>query len=220
MGTGDLQIQVPNGASTTLIILRDTLHASNIGLTVVSISRIAKAGHIVSFEGNSCKIMNSKGKTIGNIPIGANGLYKAEQVYAAAAMPEVINIITLHGRLSHISLDTIQSIIRNNVVTGIQLIDNKPSFFCKSCEHAKATRKPINKERQSDMAEAFGDKIHSNLWGPSWTTTIGGQKYYVTFTDDYSHYTRLELLKTKDKTLDAYKMFAAWVQTQHDVKIK
>jgi len=78
VGTGDLQIQVPNGASTTPIILRDALHAPNIGLTVVSIGRITKAGHIVSFEGDSCKITNSKGKTIGNIPIGANGLYKAE----------------------------------------------------------------------------------------------------------------------------------------------
>jgi hypothetical protein len=42
---------------------------------------------------------------------------------------------------------------------------------------------------------------------------IGGQKYYVTFTDDFLHYTRLELLRTKDETLDAYKMFVAWVQT-------
>jgi len=220
VGTGDLQIQVPNGAFTTPIILRDALHAPDIGLTVVSIGCIAKAGHIVSFEGNSCKITNSKGKTIGNIPIGANGLYKAERVYAAAAMPEVVDIITLHRRLGHISLDTIRSIIRNNVVTGIQLIDDKPSFFCESCEHAKATRKPINKERQSDLAEAFGDEIHSDLWGPSRTTTIGGRKYYVTFTDDYSRYTRLKLLKTKDETLDAYKTFAAWAQTQHDVKIK
>jgi hypothetical protein len=73
-----LQIQVPNGASTTPIILWDALHAPDIGLTVVSIGRIAKAGHVVSFEGNSCKIMNSKGKTIGNIPISTNGLYKAE----------------------------------------------------------------------------------------------------------------------------------------------
>jgi hypothetical protein len=200
--------------------LWDTLHAPDIGLTVVSIGRIAKAGHVVSFEGDSCKIMNSKGKTIGNIPISANGLYKAERVYTAAAVPEVVDIITLHRRLGHISLDTIRSIIRNNVVTGIQLIDDKPSFFCESCEHAKATCKPINKERQSDLAEAFGDEIHSDLWGPSWTATIGGRKYYVTFTDDFSRYTRLELLRTKDETLDAYKTFAAWAQTQHDVKIK
>jgi hypothetical protein len=106
------------------------------------------------------------------------------------------------------------------VVTGIQLIDDKPSFFCESCEHAKATHKPINKECQSNLAEAFRDKIYSDLWGPSRTATIGGQKYYVTFTDDFSHYTRLKLLRTKDKTLDAYKMFVTWVQTQHNVKIK
>ena len=220
VGTGDLKIQVPNGASATPMILRDALHAPDIGLTVVSIGRIAKAGHVVSFKGDTCKITNSKGKTIGNIPISANGLYKAERVYAAAAVLEIVDIITLHRRLGHISLDTIRNIIRNNIVTGIQLIDDKPSFFCESCEHAKAMRKPINKERQSDLAEAFGDEIHSDLWGPSRTATIGGRKYYVTFTDDFSRYTRLELLRTKDETLDAYKTFAAWAQTQHNVKIK
>jgi hypothetical protein len=172
--TGDLQIQVPNGASMTPIILQDALHAPNIGLMVVSISRITKAGHVVSFEGNLCKITNSKGKMIGNIPISVNGLYKAEQVYTAAAVPEVVNIITLYRHLGHISLNTIQSIIHNNVVTEIQLIDDKPSFFYKSCEHAKATCKPINKECQSNLAEAFGDKIYSNLWEPSQTAMIGG----------------------------------------------
>ena len=177
----------------TPIILQDALHAPNIGLTVVSIGHIAKAGHVVSFKGDSCKITNSKGKTIGNIPISANGLYKAERVYAAAAVPEVVDIITLHRHLSHIALDSIRSIIRNNMVTGIQLIDDKPSFFCESCEHAKATCKPINKEHQSNLAEAFGDEIHSDLWGPSQTATIGGRRYYVTFTDDFSRYTRLDV---------------------------
>jgi len=40
------------------------------------------------------------------------------------------------------------------------------------------------------------------------------------FTDDYSRYTSIELLKSKDETLNAYKTFAAWAQTQHNVKIK
>jgi len=49
---------------------------------------------------------------------------------------------------------------------------------------------------------------------------LGGHWYYVTFTDDHTHYTRLEVLCTKDEAFQAYKSFAAWAQTQHGVYIK
>jgi hypothetical protein len=61
------------------------------------------------------------------------------------------------------------------------------------------------------------------------TLTYGGHppfrllvdaKYYVTFTDDHLCYTNLELLKSKDETLQGYKTFAAWAQTQCDRKIR
>jgi hypothetical protein len=56
VGTRDLRIEVPHGESSTPIILRDTLHAPNIALTVVSIDRICKAGNSVTFKGDNCTI--------------------------------------------------------------------------------------------------------------------------------------------------------------------
>src|SRR5712691_7862547 len=80
--------------------------------------------------------------------------------------------------------------------------------------------RPLTRSAKAAPASAFGDEIHSDLWGPSPTHTIGGRKYYATFTDDYSRYTSIELLKSKDESLKVYKTFAAWAQTQHNVKIK
>ena len=218
IGSGDLQIQVPNGTSTTPIVLRDALHAPDIGVTVVSIGRIAKAGYTVLFEGDRCKIINKNAKVIGDIPVSTNGIYKV--LHAGAATLEQVDLLTLHRRLGHVSVNAIRSLIRNHLVAGLQLLDDTSPFFCESCEYAKATRKPINKERQAEQASAFGDKIHSDLWGPSPISTIGGRNYYVTFTDDYSRYTSLELLKSKDETLSVYKTYAMWAQTQHNAKIK
>ena len=58
VGTGDFRIQVPNGMNLTPIVLQDALHAPKMGLTVVSVGRIANAGYSVAFEGNTCKIKN------------------------------------------------------------------------------------------------------------------------------------------------------------------
>src|SRR6266850_2124736 len=49
---------------------------------------------------------------------------------------------------------------------------------------------------------------------------MGGRRYYVTFTDDHSHYSSLTMLRMKDKTLEAYKAYAMWMYTQHSMQIK
>jgi hypothetical protein len=175
IGTGTLQIEVPNGPSpATPILLWEALHAPDIGATVVSIGRIAKAGYTVLFDGGTCKIQNKNSKVIGQIPVSQNGLYKVERDHAGLVIPEDNGILALHRRLGHIPADAIRALIRYNVVTGLHLLDDKRPIFCESCEYAKATRKRISKERTTPPAKAFGDEIHTDLWGPSPTSTIGG----------------------------------------------
>jgi len=220
IGKGDMRIQVPNGQKTTEVLLRNTLHAPDMGLTVISVGRIANAGNTVVFEGNTCKIKNKSGMIIGDIPAGPNGLYKVDHTYIAMEELEQVDMLTIHRRLGHISPNSIRTLIRSGAVTGLQLDDTGPSFMCPSCEYAKTTRKIINKERVADIADTFGAEVHTDLWGPSPVQTIGGRKYYVSFTDDHTRYTKIVLLKTKDQALQAYKEFANWTQTQHGVRIK
>jgi hypothetical protein len=107
-GVSDLQIEVPNGDALTPVLLRDALYTPQIGLTVVSIGRIAQAGYSVSFEDNHCKIKKGPEEhTIGNIPASGNGLYKVEHTLSACAVLEKVNILTLHRRLRHILFDSI-----------------------------------------------------------------------------------------------------------------
>jgi hypothetical protein len=67
IGAGDLQVDVPNGVTTSSVLLRDALHAPDIGVTIVSVSQIAEAGNTVSFAGDFCEIKNQKGDIIGCI---------------------------------------------------------------------------------------------------------------------------------------------------------
>ena len=222
IGTGDLRVEVPNGNSTTPVLLRDTLHAPDMALTIISIGRITSAGHTVTFENKACKIKNKAGKLIGSIPASTSGLFKVEHSYLAADSTPVeqINIHELHRRLGHIPANAIRSLIRNHAIEGIQLIDDGTPIICDSCEYAKMTRKIIFKERTAPPAKRFGDEVHSDLWGPSPTTSLGGRRYYITFTDDHTRYTYIDILRTKDQALNAYKAFVAWARTQHNAKIK
>ena len=61
VGLGDLKIEVPRGTSFTPIILKDIFHAPDMGLTIVSINRIARAGYSVEFKGEFCIIWDKAG---------------------------------------------------------------------------------------------------------------------------------------------------------------
>ena len=68
VGTGDLEIEVPNSKCPTSILLKDILYAPNMGIIIVSISHIAKAGNAVIFKDNICEIQNKLNKVISTIP--------------------------------------------------------------------------------------------------------------------------------------------------------
>jgi hypothetical protein len=77
----------------------------------------------------------------------------------------------------------------------------------------------IKPERQAPPATSFGEEVHSDVWGPSPDNSIGGKRYYITFTDNYSHYTWARTLKAKSEAFEAYKEFAAWARMQHSATI-
>lgn len=48
----------------------------------------------------------------------------------------------------------------------------------------------------------------------------GGSKYFITFTDDCTRWTEVRFIGSKDQALEEFKAFKAFVEKQHDVKIK
>ncbi|KIK74246.1 hypothetical protein PAXRUDRAFT_99418, partial [Paxillus rubicundulus Ve08.2h10] len=74
----------------------------------------------------------------------------------------------LHVQLSHIGPATIHEMLAKGMVEGVKLDPHHESMGqCESCEYVKATCKPIRKIREPQHCAKFGDKVHTDLWGPS-----------------------------------------------------
>ena len=149
IGKGNLRIRIPNGTSTTTVLLKDVLHCPDMGLTLVSVGKITAAGYKVIFRGMTCKIYDSKDKVIGQIN-ARNGLYRVDhQVAMNVAMAgearEVLTLEELHKRMGHIAPDTIKRMVRDGAIEGIEADITTTIQPCASCEYGKATRKPIKK---------------------------------------------------------------------------
>lgn len=50
--------------------------------------------------------------------------------------------------------------------------------------------------------------------------TRGGKKYYITFIDDFSRYTKVYLLRNKDEAFDKFLLYKSEVDNQLNRKIK
>ena len=80
------------------------------------------------------------------------------------------------------------------------------------------TKSPFNKkgERASDLLGL----IHTDVCGPFSTLARGGYIYFVTFTDDFSKYGYVYLMRHKFETFEKFKEFKNEVQDQLGKSIK
>ena len=140
----------------------------------------------------------------------------------ANAVDKSLTLQQLHRRLGHISPLIAKKLIKDKLVTGVRLASTSSGdpFFCESCVYAKATRKAIPKEAEGNRAKAFGEEVHSDLWGPAPVETKGKKRYYITFTDDKTRLTNIYLLAKKNNAFESYKDYEAWCRTQLDVPVK
>jgi hypothetical protein len=224
-GKGDMYIHVPNGEkSNSRILLKDVLYASSMGVTLVSISKIASAGSTVVFSGSFCRIYGRDRNIIGEIKV-RGGLYRVYYSTSKAGgyfvtAKEAFTINELHRRLGHVSHERAKLLVRKGLIEGVELKDDEGVTVCDSCESAKGERKSIIKVREKERYSAIGDEIHSDLWGPAPVESINHKRYYVSFTDDHSRYTTVYFLHTKDETFNFYRIYEAWLSTQHGAKVK
>ena len=89
------------------------------------------------------------------------------------------------------------------------------NFDCVSCQLGKQPALPFNFS-ESISTDIF-NLIHSDVWGPSPISSIGGSRYFV---DDYFRYSWIFHMKHRSELLQVYSNFAKMVETQFSKCIK
>ena len=132
----------------------------------------------MTFGGGKCTIRDVNREVIVVVPKTAMRVYKVEHEDMENGVEEHLTLDKLHRCLGHISPDTVRKLVREKMVTGVQL-EYTPfgrHFFCTSCIYAKATQKPVPKMREGERVDAFGGGVHSDVWGPAPVESKGGRR--------------------------------------------
>ncbi|KAJ9542391.1 hypothetical protein OSB04_028897 [Centaurea solstitialis] len=120
-----------------------------------------------------------------------------------------------HCRLGHINKKRIELLLKGGFLGNF---DYKPFDNCESCLSGKMTKQPFNSEneRAADLLEI----IHTDVCGPFSHVARGGYRYFITFTDDFSRYGYVYLMRHKSETFEKFKEYQNEVQNLLDKRIK
>ncbi|GJZ63999.1 retrotransposon protein, putative, ty1-copia subclass [Tanacetum coccineum] len=120
-----------------------------------------------------------------------------------------------HCRLGHVNKKRIEKLQHDGLLNSIDI-----KFFekCVACMSGKMARKPYS--RQVERAKDLLGLIHTDVCGPFKIMLRQGAYYFVTFTDDFSHYGYVYLIKYKHEVFETFKVFQKKVENQLGKTIK
>jgi hypothetical protein len=224
VGRGDVELTLPNGRTTTRLILKNILHCPGTAFTLVSMSTMNRARFSFVLGTGHLLVRAPNGEQIADIPEDG-GLYRIPMqgpiAVAAIGGELVVKIDKLHRRLGHIGVEACHNTVRRGMIDGVHLVDaTAPAVLCEPCERSKVAEKTFPSESATPHMAKYGGQIHSEVWGPAPVMSIGKREYMLTFTDEHTHEVSLYFLAKKSDTFVAYKQFEAWVSMHRQVMVK
>ena len=118
-----------------------------------------------------------------------------------------------HKRIGHINLQKLKWMQSKGVVIGLLTFTKKEiASICEAYQFGKQHRQPFPNER--NVSKGILDAIHSDVWGPTQTTTFGDCWYYVTFIDDFSKYTWIFPMRQNSEVFSHFQKFKNEVEKE------
>ena len=130
-----------------------------------------------------------------------------------------IDIVSLHERLGHRNVESIRSMIKNDLVKGVSISDNKIIKKCETCLKGKIHKFPFAKNYFIKTKNVL-DLIHSDLCGPMKNTTPNGGRYFLSFIDDYSRFSCVFIIKNKSEVIDKFIEYVNFVENLFNRSVK
>nr|GEU35490.1 putative ribonuclease H-like domain-containing protein [Tanacetum cinerariifolium] len=124
-----------------------------------------------------------------------------------------------HKRLGHINFKTMNKLVKGNLVRGLPLKVFKNNHTCVAYKMGKQHRASCKTNPISSVSQPL-QRLHMDLFGPTFVKSLNKKSYCLVVTDDYSRCTWVFFLATKDETSPILKTFITGIENQLSLKVK
>ncbi|GJS29868.1 putative ribonuclease H-like domain-containing protein [Tanacetum coccineum] len=124
-----------------------------------------------------------------------------------------------HRRLGHINFKNMNKLVRGNLVRGLpsKIFENDHS--CVACQKGKQHKASCKAKLVNSISKPL-HMLHMDLFGPTNVKSLMKKSYCLVVTDDFSRFSWVFFLATKDETSGILKTFITEIENQLDYKVK
>nr|GEY41689.1 hypothetical protein [Tanacetum cinerariifolium] len=122
-----------------------------------------------------------------------------------------------HRRLSHLNFGAINHLARQGLVRGLPKLKFEKYHLCSACAIGKSMKKS-HKPKSEDTNQEKLYLLHMDLCAPMSVESINGKKYILVIVDDYSRFTWVKFLRSKDEAPEFIIKFLKMIQVRLKVR--
>nr|GEV43717.1 hypothetical protein [Tanacetum cinerariifolium] len=124
-----------------------------------------------------------------------------------------------HRRLGYINFKNINKLVKGNLVRGLPIKVFENNNTCIACKKGKQHRASYKTKPVSSVDRPLF-RLYMDLFGPIFVKSLNKKSYCLVITDDYSRFTWVFFLATKDETSLILKTFITGLENQLSLKVK
>ncbi|KAK1627475.1 hypothetical protein QYE76_001790 [Lolium multiflorum] len=207
------------------LCLETVMLVEHLGYNLLSIYHLADAGYNSYFTKYYVQVFRSDNLKLVLVGFVENNLYvvdlsKESPSFSTCLMAAKHDEGWLwHRRLGHVNMRNLKQLLKGEHIVGLTGVSFEKDRVCSACVAGKQLKKkhPIKSIVTTSRPLEL---LHLDLFGPSHYDTLGGSKYGLVIVDDYSRYSWVFLLKSKDETHREFITFAKKAQRMYESEIK
>ncbi|GAU51653.1 hypothetical protein TSUD_414750 [Trifolium subterraneum] len=215
-GKGNLKLCI--GGLTQVIT--DVYYIPGLKNNLLSIGQLQQKNLTIVFKKDLCKVYHEEKGLIMSTKMSSNRMYV---IFAPIIVPMCFKTVKMdnnelwHCRYGHLSFKGLNTLVKKEMVKGLPHLQDMEDTFV-SCLTSKQHREAIPKS-SNWRATKLLELVHSDICGPITPQSNGGNRYFITFTDDFSRKTWTYLLANKACAFDEFKKFKALVEKESNTQI-
>ncbi|KAJ9542672.1 hypothetical protein OSB04_029178 [Centaurea solstitialis] len=207
---------VPIRCGVRSLIIRlcivDVYYVEQLKYNLVTVSQVCDKKHSILFNDEECLILSLEFKIVDRSMILLRAPRKEnvycldlEDVSCKSSLICLLSKASLsesslwHRRMCHMNFKNMTKLVKGNLVRGLPAKEFSCDDHCVSCLKGKQ-HKSTHKPKEVNTISFPLQLLHMDLFGPTNLMSIGKKSYCLVIVDDYSRFTWVFFLRTKDET--------------------
>ncbi|GJW30006.1 putative ribonuclease H-like domain-containing protein, partial [Tanacetum coccineum] len=122
-------------------------------------------------------------------------------------------------RLGHVNFKNLNKLVKGNLVRGLPSKIFQNDHTCVACQKGKQHKASCKAKSVSSISQPL-QLLHMDLFGPTSVRSLNHKTYCLVITDDFSRFSWVFFLRTKDETSGILKDFIRQIENQLNQKVK